>query len=36
VVIASLGLGHTDAAGSWRFVEDRHLLSVFVTRMRVG
>ena len=34
VVIASFGLGPDDAAASWRFVEDPHLLAVFVTRAR--
>lgn len=34
VVIASLGLGPDDGAASWRFVEDPHLLAVFVTRAR--
>lgn len=34
VVIASLGLGPDDGAASWRFVEDPHLLAVFMTRAR--
>ena len=34
VVIASFGLGPDDGASSWRFVEDPHLLAVFVTRAR--
>lgn len=34
VVIASLGFGSEDAATSWRFVEDPHLLAVFMTRAR--
>lgn len=34
VVIASIGLGPDDAAASWRFVDDPHLLAVFVTRAR--
>lgn len=34
VVIASFGLGPDDAAAPWRFVEDPHLLAVFVTRAR--
>lgn len=34
VVIASLGLGPDEGAASWRFVEDPHLLAVFLTRAR--
>jgi hypothetical protein len=34
LVIASLGLGPDDGAGSWRFVDDAHLFAVFVTRAR--
>ncbi|MGH9225610.1 MAG: DEAD/DEAH box helicase [Acidimicrobiales bacterium] len=34
VVVASLGLGPTDGASSWRFAEDPHLFTVFVTRAR--
>jgi hypothetical protein len=34
LVIASLGLGAGDSAGSWRFVDDPHLFAVFVTRAR--
>ncbi len=34
VVIASLGLGPDDGPASWRFVEDPHLYTVFVTRAR--
>ncbi|HEV2766293.1 MAG TPA: AAA domain-containing protein [Acidimicrobiales bacterium] len=34
VVLASLGLGPDDGAASWRFVEDPHLFTVFVTRAR--
>jgi hypothetical protein len=34
VVLASLGLGPEDGAASWRFVEDPHLFTVFVTRAR--
>jgi hypothetical protein len=34
VVIASMGIGSDDGANSWRFVEDPHLFSVFVTRAR--
>lgn len=34
VIVASLGLGPTEAAASWRFVEDPHLFAVFVTRAR--
>ncbi|MCA1708496.1 MAG: hypothetical protein LC808_36545, partial [Actinobacteria bacterium] len=34
IVIGSLGLGPDDSAASWRFVEDPHLLAVFVTRAR--
>jgi hypothetical protein len=34
VVVASLGLGPGAPAASWRFVEDPHLFTVFVTRAR--
>ncbi|MBW3575552.1 MAG: hypothetical protein KY450_11895 [Actinobacteria bacterium] len=34
VVLASLGLGPDDGPTSWRFVEDPHLFTVFVTRAR--
>jgi hypothetical protein len=34
IIVASLGLGPTDGAASWRFVEDPHLFAVFVTRAR--
>jgi hypothetical protein len=34
VVIASLGIGPGDGGASWRFVEDPHLFTVFVTRAR--
>lgn len=34
MVIASLGIGPEESAGSWRFVEDPHLFAVFVTRAR--
>ncbi|MGH9185914.1 MAG: DEAD/DEAH box helicase [Acidimicrobiales bacterium] len=34
LIITSLGLGPNASAASWRFVEDPHLFSVFVTRAR--
>ena len=34
IVVASLGLGSADSSTSWRFVEDPHLLAVFLTRAR--
>ena len=34
VIIASMGIGPNDGAGLWRFVEDPHLFTVFMTRAR--
>jgi hypothetical protein len=34
VVIISMGLGPEEGATSWRFVEDRHLFAVLMTRAR--
>jgi hypothetical protein len=34
VIIASMGVGPEEGAGSWRFVEDPHLFAVFMTRAR--
>ncbi len=34
IVLASVGVGPEDGVRSWRFVEDSHLFTVFVTRAR--
>ncbi|CAN5325544.1 hypothetical protein BH23ACT9_BH23ACT9_07750 [soil metagenome] len=34
VVLASLGIGEGDGAGTWRFAADPHLFAVFATRAR--